>query len=155
MAAKKQDARPGGDERRNSLVRAAFACLATDGFEGLRTRSVADRVGVNIATLHYYFPTKEALIGGVADFLATQFITLHAPPVAPTDSPALDRLRQFADAHFTALGIPTCSGGPVRAQPRGRRDPAIRRIVSRCRPWRYGNRAITRRRRRRRCFAAI
>src|SRR5271169_3091007 len=140
MAAKKQNARPGGDERRNSLVRAAFACLATDGFEGLRTRSVADRVGVNIATLHYYFPTKEALIGGVADFLATQFITLHAPPVAPTGSPALDRLRQeFADAHFYRAKHPDLTAVLCELQLRGRRDPAIRKIVE---PlfghWRYG-----------------
>src|SRR6516225_5158255 len=89
MAAKKKQTRPGGDQRRDDLVRAAFACLAADGFEGLRTRSVADRAGVNIATLHYYFPTKEALIGGVADFLASRFILLHAPPVPQTGSAAL------------------------------------------------------------------
>src|ERR1700682_1010515 len=101
MATKKKQARPGGDERRDSLVRAAFACLAADGFEGLRTRSVADRAGVHIATLHYYFPTNEALHGGGADYLASQFITLHAPPVASTGKAALDRLHQeFADSHF-------------------------------------------------------
>jgi AcrR family transcriptional regulator len=130
VAAKKQKDRPGGDERRDSLVRAAFACLAADGFEGLRTRSVADRVGVNIATLHYYFPTKEALIGGVADFLATQFITLHAPPVAPTGRAALDRLRQeFADAHFYHAKHPDLAAVLCELQLRGRRDPAIRKIV--------------------------
>src|ERR1700757_1598382 len=95
----KKTIRPGGAGRRDSLGRAAFACLAADGFEGLRTRSVADRAGVNIATLHYYFPTKEALIGGVADFLASRFVTLHAPRKPSTGSPALDRLQQeFADA---------------------------------------------------------
>src|SRR6516165_8179591 len=99
MAARAKRVRQSGDDRRDSLVRAAFVCLAADGFEGLRTRSVADRAGVNIATLHYYFPTKEALIGGVADYLASQFITLHAPPVPQTA--ALDRLHQeFADACF-------------------------------------------------------
>lgn len=44
---------------------AAFARIAQDGFEGLRTRDVAADAGVNVATLHYYFPTKEALIRGV------------------------------------------------------------------------------------------
>ncbi len=130
MAAKKKQARPGGDERRDSLVRAAFACLASDGFEGLRTRSVADRAGVNIATLHYYFPTKEALIGGVADFIASRFITLHAPAVAPTGSPALDRLHQeFADAHFYGAKHPDLPAVLCELQLRGRRDPAIRRIT--------------------------
>jgi AcrR family transcriptional regulator len=138
--AKKTRSRPGGDERRDSLVRAAFACLAADGFEGLRTRSVADRAGVNIATLHYYFPTKEALIGGVADYLASQFITLHAPPVASTGKAALDRLHQeFADAHFYSEERPELFAVLFELQQRGRRDPAIRKIIE---PlfghWQYG-----------------
>jgi TetR/AcrR family transcriptional regulator, regulator of cefoperazone and chloramphenicol sensitivity len=130
MPKKETRVRPGGDERRDSLVRAAFACLAADGFEGLRTRSVADRAGVNIATLHYYFPTKEALIGGAADYLASQFITLHGPAVAPTGKPALDRLHQeFADAHFYMSERPELFAVLFELQQRGRRDPAIRKII--------------------------
>ncbi len=122
--------RLGGDERRESLVRAAFACLAEDGFEGLRTRSVAERAGVNIATLHYYFPTKEALIGGVADYLATRFITLHAPPVAASGSAALDRLHQeFADSLYYRTEHPDLTAVMFELQLRGRRDLAIRKVV--------------------------
>ena len=130
MAAKRKQTRPGGDERRDDLVRAAFACLSADGFEGLRTRSVADRAGVNIATLHYYFPTKEALIGGVAAFIASRFITLHAPKKPSTGSPALDRLQQeFADARFYRAKYPDLAAVLSELQLRGRRDPAIRKII--------------------------
>jgi AcrR family transcriptional regulator len=130
MPAKGKHVRQSGDDRRDSLVRAAFACLAADGFEGLRTRSVADRAGVNIATLHYYFPTKEALIGGVADFLASRFIMLHAPPVPQTGGAALDRLHQeFADAHFYRAEHPELAAVLFELQLRGRRDPVIRNIV--------------------------
>src|SRR5919206_1752524 len=52
-------------DRRTQLVAAALRRLATHGFEGLPTRDIAADVGVNIATLHYYFPTKEALIRAV------------------------------------------------------------------------------------------
>ena len=52
-------------ERQEALVQAAYDLLAERGFEGLRTRDIAAKVGVNIATLHYYFPTKEKLIRGV------------------------------------------------------------------------------------------
>jgi AcrR family transcriptional regulator len=52
-------------DRRGELVEAAYRRLAARGFEGLRTRDVAAEVGVNIATLHYYFPSKEALIRAV------------------------------------------------------------------------------------------
>ena len=68
-----------GDERRLSLVQAAYHLIAEGGFEGLRTRNVAERAGVNIATLHYYFPSKEDLIRGVVEYLLQQFMTAYLP----------------------------------------------------------------------------
>src|SRR5262249_61472644 len=65
-------------DRRSALVQAAYARIARQGFEGLRTRDVAADVGVNIATLHYYFPTKEALIRGVVGHALRKFPA--APP---------------------------------------------------------------------------
>lgn len=63
------------DERRRSLVLAAYQLIAKKGFEQLRTRDVASHVGVNIATLHYYFATKEDLIQAVVDDLLLEFST--------------------------------------------------------------------------------
>jgi AcrR family transcriptional regulator len=67
------------DDRRQALVQAAFSEIAERGFEGLRTREVAAEVGVNIATLHYYFPTKEALIRGVVELSMQRFRSTLAP----------------------------------------------------------------------------
>src|SRR2546425_4614752 len=72
------------EKRRQELVKAAFNLLAEHGFEGLRTRDVAAEVGVNIATLHYYFPTKEALIGGVLEHAMTRFRSTLAPHGSPS-----------------------------------------------------------------------
>src|SRR5437868_7663342 len=60
--------------RRRALVAAAYHRIADEGFEGLRTRDVAADVGVNIATLHYYFPTKEALIRNVIGLAMSRFV---------------------------------------------------------------------------------
>ncbi|HEY6406101.1 MAG TPA: TetR/AcrR family transcriptional regulator [Ktedonobacteraceae bacterium] len=68
-----------GDERRRSLVQAAYHLIAERGFERLRTRDIAARVGVNIATLHYYFASKEDLIQGVVEYLLQQFMTAYLP----------------------------------------------------------------------------
>jgi AcrR family transcriptional regulator len=81
-------------DRRQALVRAAFARIARDGFEGLRTRDVAADVGVNVATLHYYFPTKEALIRAVFGHAMHKF----GATMPTTGSPA-EQLRR----HLTAL----------------------------------------------------
>lgn len=63
------------EDRRSALVLAAYRQIAQRGFEGLRTRDVAEDVGVNVATLHYYFPTKERLIEGVVAHAMSRFRT--------------------------------------------------------------------------------
>jgi AcrR family transcriptional regulator len=73
------------EKRREELVRAAFNQIAERGFEGLRTREVAAEVGVNIATLHYYFPTKESLIRGVLEYAMGRFRSTLAPHGSPSD----------------------------------------------------------------------
>ena len=67
------EAEPRAEPRKDALVAAAYKVLATRGFEGLRTREVAAMVGVNIATLHYYFPHKEDLIRGVVGYAMGRF----------------------------------------------------------------------------------
>src|ERR1700716_1393325 len=73
------------ERRREELVRAAFNQIAERGFEGLRTREVAAEVGVNVATLHYYFPTKESLIRGVVEYAMGRFRSTLAPHGSPSD----------------------------------------------------------------------
>ncbi|MDQ6772064.1 MAG: TetR/AcrR family transcriptional regulator [Candidatus Dormibacteraeota bacterium] len=67
------------EDRARALVAAAYNQIADRGFEGLRTREVAAEVGLNIATLHYYFPTKEALIRGVLEHAMERFRSTLAP----------------------------------------------------------------------------
>jgi AcrR family transcriptional regulator len=73
------------EDRQAALVLAAFNQIAERGFEGLRTREVAAGVGVNIATLHYYYPTKEALIRGVVAHAMDRFRSTLAPHGSPSD----------------------------------------------------------------------
>ncbi|HEY3080375.1 MAG TPA: TetR/AcrR family transcriptional regulator [Chloroflexota bacterium] len=81
-------------DRRRALIGAAYRRVADEGFEGLRTRDVAADVGVNIATLHYYFPTKEALIRGVIGQAMQRF-----GETMPGDGSPVDQLR----GHLRAL----------------------------------------------------
>src|SRR5437879_2112513 len=81
-------------DRRRELVLAAYQRIASQGFEGLRTRDVARDAGVNIATLHYYFPTKEALIRGVVRHAQQQFAG-----TLPRAGSAREQLR----SHLSAL----------------------------------------------------
>jgi AcrR family transcriptional regulator len=65
------------EDRRTAIAAAARALIVEKGVEGLRTRDIADRVGINVATLHYHVPTKEALIELVGDSLRREFMEQH------------------------------------------------------------------------------
>jgi AcrR family transcriptional regulator len=71
-----------GERRRQDLIEAAYTLIAEKGLEGLRTRDIAARAGVNISTLHYYFETKEALLVAVVQHVPERFTTEPARPRA-------------------------------------------------------------------------
>src|SRR5215470_10276201 len=84
------------NQRPAQIVRAAYRLIVDSGLEGLRTRDVAEKVGINSATLHYYFPDKEALVQGVVGYLITELSQPRIPTHA--DASALEKLRaEFAD----------------------------------------------------------
>lgn len=60
-------------DRIHAIVAAARELIVENGLEGLRTRDVAERVGINIATLHYHVPTKVALVELVAQSVKGEF----------------------------------------------------------------------------------
>jgi len=117
-------ATPDAEPRRDELVLAAYRRIAEAGFEGLRTRDVAAEVGVNIATLHYYFPTKEALIRGVVGHAMGRFRTAFAPGTRPGEQLAaqfkgIRRLAKHEPELFSVMGELALRSG---------RDPAIAAI---------------------------
>lgn len=127
-------------KRRAVLLESAFNVIAEAGFEGLRTRAVAERAGVNIATLHYYFPSKQDLIEGLAQWIGAKFVTLHGPAPESSGMPALDRLRQeFEDGKLYLTKHPEMLLLMQEFALRGKRDAAVQRVVEQMQGhWRQG-----------------
>jgi AcrR family transcriptional regulator len=74
-------------DRRHDLLDAAYRLIAEKGLEGLRTRDIAARAGVNISTLHYYFGTKETLLEAVVQYVSEKFsgeARVRGPMAMPT-----------------------------------------------------------------------
>jgi AcrR family transcriptional regulator len=116
--------------RRTALLQAAFDVVAEVGFEGLRTRAVANRARVNIATLHYYFPSKQHLVEGLAQLIGAKFVTLHGRPPRPSGLSALDRLRQeFSDGRLYLKHHPEMLLVLQEFALRGKRDPEVQKTV--------------------------
>lgn len=120
-------------DRREAIAAAARALIAEKGFEGLRTRDIAERVGINIATLHYHVPTKDALIELVAGSVSEAFAAQHR--AHPRDGmTGADRLRLELDAFIETFETRRDLLDVLfEFDQRARRDPAIRAILDRMR----------------------
>lgn len=117
---------PHGQAQRDTLIRAAFDLIAERGLEYLRTRDVAARAGVNIATLHYYFPSKEDLIRGVADFLQHEFAETYSSWSPEDELSPLDALRaEFHDDRRILRDNPAIYVVLVELYARAHRDSTI------------------------------
>ncbi len=116
--------------RQNTLARIALTMLAERGFEGLRVRDIANAAGINIATLHYYFPTKEDLIHRVGEEIFQQFLSVTAP-VAESSQVTPDRqLRQvFLNMQHQFERVPDLFVALHELQLRAHRDETVRQIV--------------------------
>ena len=89
-----------GEAQRRALVQEAYLLIAEGGFERLRTREVASRAGLNTATLHYYFATKEDLIRGVVERLFEELSRVDASRRGRANTPLEELREEFADLRY-------------------------------------------------------
>jgi AcrR family transcriptional regulator len=78
------------DERRTQILQAATELFARQGFNGITTREIADRVGVEETILFRLFPSKRDLYWAVID-AKTQSTSGHEQLEAQLDSDADER----------------------------------------------------------------
>ncbi len=130
MAIATPQKRESTEDRRAAIAVAARELIVEKGVEGLRTRDIAERVGINIATLHYHVPTKEALIGLVAETMKTEFRrqSLTRPRAHLS---AVERLEHefydFREMYIEQPGIIAVMGELIE---RSRRDPVIKAAMA-------------------------
>jgi TetR/AcrR family transcriptional regulator, regulator of cefoperazone and chloramphenicol sensitivity len=106
-----------GEEMRLRILETALQVFATEGYEGASTRQLAERAGVNLPAIQYYFGSKEGLFRAVIDRiierteshmapLAAEVQAALADPTTPRDE-LVELLCRILEA-FVALG----TGGP-------------------------------------------
>jgi AcrR family transcriptional regulator len=75
--------RPGnnqrGEETRARVLEAAIELFAASGFEGASTRTIAERAGVNLPAIQYYFGSKEGLYRAVVEQFSKEMQAGVAP----------------------------------------------------------------------------
>lgn len=113
--------RPGayarGEDTRRRILETALEIFATEGYEGASTRHLAERAGVNLPAIQYYFGSKEGLYRAVIEQIVQRNEACMAPlavkiraALAYPGTPAeelLELLCALLEAFVTLI-----SGGP-------------------------------------------
>ncbi len=117
------------NERKRAIALAVRALIVEKGFEGLRTRDIAERVGINIATLHYHVPSKEALIELVASSMGDDFAARHLDNPRSGLTP-LEELRfELSDFRHSKINNPDLLSVMEELSRRARHDDNIAKYI--------------------------
>jgi len=88
-----------GLETRVRIIKGAREALEEGGMEALTTRRIAASAGVKLATLHYYFDSKESLLLAVLEDLIAEMDTAYRADVALPPAPE-DRVEALIRASW-------------------------------------------------------
>lgn len=88
--------------RHREVVDAAATAFAEKGFSGASTRDIADRLGIRVASLYYYLPSKDAALAAVCEFGVREFIE-NLRGILSGDKPAAEKLRAAVANHLSPL----------------------------------------------------
>jgi AcrR family transcriptional regulator len=112
------------DQVREQILEAARFVLIRDGYEKITTRRIAKEADINVATLHYHFKTKEALLSEVVGFVMQRAEEQLRTAIAPARNATEALELAFQEVWRTALERP----GVVRYDlaVRGLRDTEAR-----------------------------
>lgn len=115
------------DRTRRRILDAAAEVLSTEGFGGVRVADIAERAGLRISALYYYFDTREDLLAEVVTIggqLAYRNVTTTLDAL-PSETGPLDRLCAAFAAHLeTVLREPAYATAAIRTM--GQLPPEIR-----------------------------
>lgn len=123
--------RPETESRRAEIARIAFRLISQKGLEGFRTRQVADAAGIDQGTLHYHFPSKEALIQAVVDQLIADFRANRAGQEEQAVGALAELRNEVRDVAIRVKETPEQFRVLMELRLRANRDPAIALILAR------------------------
>lgn len=89
---------------RETMVRETAHIIREEGFKHATVRAIADRAKVNIASIRYYFGSKDQLIGEAIEYLMNDFEHMVQRLEAPDQSPK-ERLASFVRGYFQLANV--------------------------------------------------
>jgi AcrR family transcriptional regulator len=94
--------RAGSEETRRMILETALSLFREQGFEETTIRDIAARAGLSLGAAYYYFPSKEAIVGGYYDYLQQAHLDRTREALAHTTG-LRDRLRATLHAKIDIM----------------------------------------------------
>lgn len=89
---------------RDRMIQETAKIIREQGFKYATVRAIAERAGVNIASVRYYFGSKDDLIGEAIEYLMNNFENIAHYLELP-DVPVEERLFRFMENYFRLANI--------------------------------------------------
>lgn len=86
--------------RRDEILEQAFELVREAGLTGLTMKKVAERVGVTEPALYRHFPTKQAILVGIAQRLTEKLLGPIRAIAAEEEAPPEQRVERILTHHF-------------------------------------------------------
>jgi AcrR family transcriptional regulator len=119
--------------RTPEILEAAIDVLAKYGNAGFALRRVASEVGIHLATLQHYFPSREDLLRAAMEEVAARYLTLYQSLVKDDERSPEVRLDAIVDVAFDELTKPGTHIAPfcLEGWSMGEREEFARSLVAR------------------------
>ena len=98
-----------GDARREEILDTTIEVLANEGYSSVSMRGIAERIGIHLATLQYYFPTKRDLLKSTIERSISSAVREMDELISTPTSDPKKVLRKALRAHLEACQNPIIS----------------------------------------------
>ena len=103
------------------IKQAAKEIFQQKGFAGAKTRDIAEKAGINLALLNYYFRSKEKLFGLVMEDSVQELFLIIRTEVFDSESSLMEKIVKIVNTYFDVLktnaNLPLFILGEIQANP--------------------------------------
>ena len=89
-------------DNRTKIIEIAETMVRSGGYNGFSFREIAAQIGIKSSSVHYYFPTKEALALEVAERYTTDFFAALGDPNSANGATP-EKLRHYCSVFQSAF----------------------------------------------------
>ncbi len=109
MGIKQREGKRERQEIRQSILSAAQAIAAEEGWQAVTTRKVAERIEYSQPTIYEYFENKEAILLALLRYGYERLLAVMQVAATSTDDPE-EKLLAVSDAYWDFLfTLPSCT----------------------------------------------